>query len=190
MTLDHIIQIALKQGQDDIARMQKATGKEVLSILDAATKDVEAMMKTARSSTMLEAERIGSRMISAANLESRKGILESRQEVLGKARNGALERLRALPIIDRERIMRRLLSKARNIIPDGTVCARSEDQDILKANIGSYRIGPPTKISGGIIVNSLDRRKRLDLSFETLFDETWERNFSEISRFLFKEGNE
>jgi len=190
MTLDRIIRIAQKQGQDDISMMQKATGKEVLSILDAATKEVEAMMSEARASTLLEAERIGNRLISAANLESRKRILESREEVLQKVRDGAMEKLRNLSIIERERMMRRLLSKARNLIPEGTVCVRSEDMDILKDNLGSYRVGPPTKISGGIIVNSLDRRKRLDLSFETLFDETWDRNFSDITHFLFREGKE
>ncbi len=137
-----------------------------------------------------EAKRQGIGQISAANLEARKLVLVGKAEAFQKVREGTMQRLRSLPIIERERILKKLLAKARKQIPDGTVIARSEDQDILRENIGSYRIGPPAGISGGIIVDSLDRKRRLDLSYDTLFEETWENYFSEISHLLFKEGGE
>ncbi|MFO7619504.1 MAG: V-type ATP synthase subunit E family protein [Thermoplasmata archaeon] len=189
MTLDSIIQMALKQGQDEIRRMQKATGKEVLIILDASAKEVESMMARAKAAAVSEAEQQGIVQISAANMESRKLVLRSKAETLEKVREGAINRMKTLPIIERERILKRLLARARKHIPDGTVQVREEDADILKANLGSYRMGPPARISGGIIIDSLDRKRRLDLSFETLFEDIWEGNFRDISHTLFKEGD-
>jgi V/A-type H+-transporting ATPase subunit E len=190
MTLEKIIQIAVKQAQNEIDAMHKSTGKEVLSILDAATREAESLNSEARAWADSEAQRLGVSLISSANLESRKLMLEARTEVLNRVRKGVSDSIKAMPIIERERIIRKLLAKARKHIPEGTVRVREEDMDILKANLGSYRIGPPARISGGIIVDSQDRKKSIDLSFETLFEETWERSFIELTRFLFGEGNE
>ena len=190
MTLESIIQITLRQGQDEIKKIQKATGKEILTILDAATKEVEAIMGEAKKAAASEAEQRGIIQISAANMESRKLMLRSKADIMKKVRGGTIERMGKLPIIERERILKRLLARGRKLIPEGTVLAREEDGDILKANLGSYRMGPPIHISGGIIIDSQDRKRRLDLSFETLFEDIWESNYSAISHALFKEGGE
>ncbi len=188
--MEKIVQEVLSHGQEEANRIRKEAGKHVLMILDRATKEVEAMKEEAKASATLEAKRIGTVQISAANLEARKLVLQSKAGTLQKVRDGAMARLRTLSTIERERIIRRLLTKARNLIPDGTVSARAEDLDILKQNVGSFRIGPPVNISGGIIVDSLDRKRRLDLSFETLFEEIWEQRFSSISHMLFREERE
>jgi vacuolar-type H+-ATPase subunit E/Vma4 len=190
MTLESMIQNAHKQGQNEIDSMHKATGKEVLAILDAVTKHNEVLLDEAKAWAEAESKRLGAGKISAANLEARKLMLRSKAEVLDRVKKGAMERLRELPIIERERIIRKLLSKARKHIPEGTVCVRQEDLDILKENMGSYRIGPMVNISGGIIVDSPDRKRRIDLSFENLLEDVWERNARDLSGILFKEGDD
>jgi vacuolar-type H+-ATPase subunit E/Vma4 len=190
MTLEKIVEEVLSHGQEEANRIHKEAGKQVLQILDKATREVESMMQNSQAIAEVEAKRIGTGQIAAANLEARKLLLKTKASTLQSVREGAMTRLKSLSIIEREKMIRKLLAKARKHIPEGTVYARAEDMDILKENIGSFRIGTPAKISGGIIVDSLDRKRRLDLSFETMFEETWERNFSTISHLLFKEEKE
>jgi V/A-type H+-transporting ATPase subunit E len=190
MTLESMIRTAHKQGQEEIDIMHKATGKEVLAILDAATKEIEAMTEEAKAWAESEAKRLGIGKVSSANLEARKLMLKSKAEVLAMVKEGVIKRMRGLSIIERERVIRKLLARARKHIPEGTVCVRQEDLDILKENMGSYRIGPIVNISGGIIVDSSDRKRRIDLSFDSILEDVWERNARELSSFLFKEGSE
>ena len=187
MTLDKIVQEVLKQGQTEANSIHKAAGKESLLILDKATKEVNALNEKAKSQVSEEAGHISKKIMSSAELETRKRILQTKAEVLDRVKSEVLKRLQDLPIVDRERYIKKLLAKARTIIPEGTVSVRTKDQDLLKSNIGGYRIGEPVDIAGGMIVESKDRKMVLDLSFETLFEETWERNFAKISQDLFGE---
>ena len=185
MTLDKIVQEVLKQGQAEADKIHKSAGKESLLILDKATKEVKALNEQAKNQVNEEAGHVSKKLMSSAELDSRKQILQTKAEVLDKVKSEVLNRMRDLPIVDRERHLKKLLAKARNIIPDGTVRVRSQDQDILKANLGAYRMGEPIEIIGGMIVESADRKMVLDLSFETLFEDTWELNFAKISHELF-----
>ncbi len=187
MTLDKIVQEVLKQGQSEANRIHKIAGKESLLILDKATKEVQALNEQAKAQANEEAGNVSKKLMSSAELESRKQILQTKAEILDRVKSEVLNRMRDLPIVDRERHIKKLLAKARNVIPDGTVRVRSQDQDILKANLGGYRMGEPVDIMGGLIVDSSDRKLVLDMSFETLFEETWEQNFAMISHDLFGE---
>ncbi len=185
MTLDKIVQEVLRQGHIEANRIHKDAGKQVLVILAQATKEVNTLNEQAKAQVNEEAGNVSRKQMSSAELESRKQTLQTKAEMLDKVKNEVLKRMQNLPIIDRERHLKKLLSKARNLISEGTVRVRAEDQDILRANMGSYRMGEPVPIIGGIIVESLDRKRVLDLSFETLFEETWEKNITQISHKLF-----
>ncbi len=187
MTLDKIVQEVLKQGQAEADSIHKSAGKESLLILDKATKEIKALNEQAKSKVNEEAVQISRKIMSSAELESRKRILQTKAEVLDIVKSEVLDRMRNLPIVDREKYIKKLLAKVRNIIPEGTVRVRLQDQDILKSNLGGYRMGEPVEIAGGMIVESSDRKRVMDLSFETLFEETWERNFAKISHELFGE---
>ena len=185
MTLDNIVQEVLKQGHTEANKIQKKAGKQVLAILAQATKEVNDLNEQAKVQANQEAGIVSRKQMSSAELESRKQTLQTKAEVLDRVKTEVLKRMHDLPIVDRERHIKKLLAKARNIIPEGTVKVRPQDQDVLKANLGGYRMGEPVEIMGGIIVESNDRKMVLDLSFETLFEESWELNFAQISNELF-----
>ncbi len=186
MTLDDIVNEVLRQGKREADQIQKEFGKQVLLTLKRTDTDIKRMREKAKQKAERESKLAGAKLLSSADLEASKQVLQAKAEILDAVKVDVLNRLRELPIVDRERHLKILLAKARGIIPVGTVQCNQADKDIVRMNLGSYRLGDELDMTGGIIIESADRTKRLDLSFETLFEETWEQAFSQISDILFK----
>ena len=186
MTLDDIVNEVLRQGKREAGQIQKEFGKQVLLTLKQADSNIRKLREKAKQKAERESKLAGAKLLSSAELDASKQVLKAKAEVLDAVKADVLNRLRELPIVDRERHLKILLAKARGIIPEGTVQCNQADKDIVRMNLGSYRLGDELDMTGGIIIESADRTKRLDLSFGTLFEETWEQTFSQISDILFK----
>jgi V/A-type H+-transporting ATPase subunit E len=188
MSLENIVSEVLRQGQTEANRIKKESGKQVLKTLSEVEAEIKRLREMAKSNAESESKLVRERLMSSAELEAGKLVLQAKAEILDEVKEEALQRLEGLPIVDRERYLRKLIAKARNVIPEGTVHCRAEDKDIVRANLGAYRLGDDLDVVGGIVVESPDRRRRLDMSFDVLFEESWKENISQVAQSLFRRG--
>lgn len=186
MTLESIVKEVLRQGKVEADGIKKDYGKRALQAHIEADMETKKQMHQAKKEAEKEGRVINVKKLSSVELEVRKLELKAKAEVLDSLKMEVLDRLKGLSTVEREKSLRKLLNKARNIIPEGTVFCDPKDQDIVRANMGSYRLGDSQEMTGGIVVESTDRKKRLDLSFDALFEEIWDNNISEVMHTLFK----
>jgi len=181
MSLDAVVQSILKKG---------AAGKHEL--VEAAREEAERMLNEARmkgqeaiSSRVNEAGAAAGRLkvqeMARADLESRKTVLAAQKEVLDGVKTEVLKRLSASE--HRTAIVRSLLERNASDWRGGRVFCAAVDQKLVASTVGS-RFGGTIECAGGIVIESDDGTRRIDLRFETLLEDIWEDSVKELAEIL------
>lgn len=153
-------------------------------ILAEAKARSEQARHDARERALDEATRLEHQEVSGAELEARKMLLTAQKDVLDAVVGSAIKKLGSLPAEAERQILARLLARAGKVIPRGRVYARPEHASQI-TSAGYEHAGSDRISAGGIIVESEDGRIRLDLRYESLVQEAWNRNVKEIVDALF-----
>jgi V/A-type H+-transporting ATPase subunit E len=120
-------------------------------------------------------------------MEVKKRMLASRRKVLDSAFLGVMEHFANLPAASKKKIYAALMDSASRDLPRGKVrCVKGEES--LFSGFPAYEKGAPIEGAGGFILESQDGRLEIDMRFEVLLKDIWDRNLGEISARLFDEG--
>lgn len=184
MSLDKVIKNVLETGKAEAQKIIKEGQQERAKQVKAAQEEGKKLLleKTKESEDLLQ--RMSTQEIARSELESKKIVLGSQKEVLDSVYEKALERLRNLP--QNETLLRSLVAQNQDEIRTGKVYSNEKDAAIARALVGS-NYGGTIDCIGGLVIESQDGQRRIDLRYETKLREIWDDSIKEISDLLWGE---
>lgn len=150
-----------------IAERRAAALQKVNTERDAR---VAALRAESEKATTAEAGRERAQRVAAAHLAARRELYEAREERLDRGLEETRALFAALTTNGRyPAIVRAMAEAATERLGPGTrISGRSEDSALLSRVAGRSFDPTPRSILGGLLAESADGRRRLDLSFDEL----------------------
>ncbi len=182
MTLDTVIQAVQAKGKAEVDAIlaeaqaeRERTLAEVRAESDKALADAEARAKEA-------AERKHVQDLARAELEARKLVLAAQKEDLDEVYRRALARLASLK--ENPEFLR-LLLKANETEwkGGGKVYSNARDEAAVKGLVGKAYAGH-IDVAGGLIIESADGSRRVDLRYESILRDVWNDSVREVAEVL------
>jgi len=155
--------------------------------LKQASKKCDAILKDFTQKAETTVAQLRSREEAGLEMEIKKRTLSSRKNILDSAFEGVLEHFKSLPASTKKDLYATLLSKASKEIPSGKI-RHIKGEESMFSGFKAYTKGEPIDSIGGFIVESVDGRLEMDMRFEVLLKELWDRNLGEVSSMLFQDG--
>lgn len=184
MSMDKVIENILNKGKEEARQIIEQGQQEK----DKQVKEAQAEGQELHDSKVEESKRLVERMqtqeIARSELESKKIVLGSQKEMLDAVYERALQRLGNLP--QNEAILRSLVTQNRSDISSGKVFCTEKDAAFVRGLVGSNFAGT-TDCIGGLIIESEDGERRIDLRYETALGEIWDDSIKDVSDLLWGE---
>ncbi len=182
MSLDSVVQVVLDKGKaeaDAIRAQAQAERERMLSdVRGEAAKNLADSETHARQA----AERKRVQELARAELEARKTALAAQKEVLDEVYQRTLARLSSLK--DNADLLRVLLrANQAEWKAGGKVYAATKDESVVKGIVGSAYAGH-IEGAGGVVIESADGTRRIDLRFESILRDVWDDSVREVAEIL------
>ncbi len=184
MGLEKVVDDILKRGQAKRESIIKTGESERDSQIAHAKKEIEEDRTRAEAKTKTMIAQMEQQDLSAAELESKRALLEAQRQVMDDLRAKVLEELSSMPADKKKKIYSKLVAKARKELEECYVYSNDKDKALLQLPSGMSRAGT-IEASGGLVFESRDRRVRLDFRFETILEDMWNEKMKEIYSRLF-----
>ncbi|MFQ6059693.1 MAG: V-type ATP synthase subunit E family protein [Thermoplasmata archaeon] len=181
MSLDRVIKNILETGKAEAKGIVMEGQKERERQIKEARKEGKKLLDSKIEESNELIQRMRMQEIARAELESKKIVLSGQKEVLDTIYEKALERLGNLP--RNESLLRSLISQNREEIKDGRVFCNQRDAEFVRSLVGTNFAGTIDCV-GGLVVESRNGRRRIDLRYETSLREIWNDSIKEISDLL------
>lgn len=182
MTLDTVIQAIQAKGKaevDAILAEAQADRQRTLS-------DVRSEADKALAEAEVRAEEIADRKrvqdLARAELEARKLVLAAQKEVLDEVYQRALARLGNLKE-NPEFLQLLLKANEAEWRGGGKVYSNARDEAAVKALVGKAYAGH-MDATGGLIIESADASRRVDLRYESILRDVWNDSVREVAEVL------
>ncbi len=182
MALDTVIQAIQAKGKaevDDILAQARAERERTLSEVrdeaGSALADAEERAKQA-------AERKRVQELARAELEARKIVLVAQKDTLDEVYQRALTRLANLK--ENPEFLRALLkANESEWKAGGKVYSNARDEAVVKGIVGRTYAGH-IDAAGGLIIESADGTRRVDLRYESILRDVWNDSVREVAEVL------
>ncbi len=182
MPLDTFVQAIHAKGRaetDEIIARAQAERQRMLSEIraegDKALREAEARAREA-------AERRRIQQLARAELEARKIVLAAQKEALDEVYRRALTRLASLG--ENQDFLRTLLkANEAEWRSGGRVSSNAKDSAFVKGIVGKAYAGA-IECAGGIVIESADGTRRLDLRYESILRDVWDDSVREVAEIL------
>jgi len=181
MPIEDIVLRIRKDAEAEKERILQEARTEAQRTEERYRQDVETRMAGIRTRAEKERRSMSRMIVSTARARASRAILEEKERLIEETVSAALQRLRGLPDAEYTVLLEKLYrsgceltGKESRVIPctprDSTAL---EKAGIVKDAAGNMMTGPPgaERIpvhTGGVIVESVDGRVRVDNSFEAL----------------------
>jgi len=186
MSLDDVAKSVVKKGKVEADKILKDGGKEVLLILSNVDGEVKALIEESTQKATKDIAIKREQEISSTEVDARRKTLMAEKDVLEQVKRKSFERLISAPRDKKEDILRRLVSKAGTVFPNGSIFCNSEDSEFIKRNAPNYNFEGSIDCAGGIVVENADNTERIDLTYETILEDVWEEQIGVVADKLFK----
>jgi len=173
----------LAEGEKEAERIIAEAEKKYQEEVQKARTRAEEIIRGARERASAECMKLEKRERLRMEIETKKLMLIAKKDLLDSVLSGAMKRLSELPAERRRVLLGKILMKAREEIPNGKAYCRVEDQAQVRS--AGYEIAGTIDSAGGVILESSDGAIRVDLRFETLLKQIWDKHIPEISAILF-----
>ena len=181
MGLETVIEAILARGRAEADMIRKSADVDREQLLQQARAEGAKLLAAREQEARLAAERARIQALARAELESKRTVLAAQKEVLDEVYSRALQRLAALP--DRDAIVRAILNANAAEWRAGKVYVSPRDADTVRAVVGGNYAGTIDAI-GGVVTESADGTRKMDLRFETLFADVWRDSIREVAEIL------
>lgn len=170
--IDRIKRDATEKAEKHINEAQKESGE--------IKKTIEMELEKERKAILLDNEKaikmLRGRALSEAKLESRKLKLNTKEDVIKKTFEGAVNRLLVLGPTETEQYLKRAITNASNLLPGNLLvqCRETDRQmvsGIAGGTEGRVQVSPESiECIGGIIIHSSDKTARIDATFDGVLE--------------------
>lgn len=170
MSLEALVDEIRSRGESELRTLAEQRTQEEAAIAAARDQRIDELRREAARSLELEAARLRAQRIAAAKLSARKLLYSAREERLERS----LEESRSLlsEFTDEPEyanVLKRMIATASDALGSSvSVSGRAEDAALLRKVAGKAFDATPRPILGGLVAETPDGRRRLDLSFDEL----------------------
>ncbi len=170
MALEDLVEEIRRRGEEEIAKIRASRSDDEARLLKEREQKLTEIRTQSARAAETEAAREKAQRLAAAKLKSRKLLYEARERRL---ENGVTETRRLLQEFtgsrDYEAVLRQMLDTAsRALGKQLRVSGRAEDASRLAKVAGKAFDPTPQPILGGIVAETTDGMRRLNLSFDEL----------------------
>src|SRR6267143_416274 len=178
MGLETVIEDVLSRGRSDAEEIRRATMAERERILQDARAEGAKLLAQREQEAKLAVERARVQALARAELESKKIVLSAQKELLDAVYAAVLDKLSHLA--EREGMVRSLLQAHEEEWRNGKVYCNARDADAVRSIVGK-NFGGPIECVGGVVIDSADGSRRIDLRFETILADVWRDSIKEVA---------
>ncbi len=182
MTLDSVIQAIQAKGKAEVdAILAEAQAERERSLVEVRAESDKALAEAeVRADGAADRKRVQD--LARAELEARKLVLAAQKEVLDDVYQRALARLGNLK--ENPEFLR-LLLKANEAEwrGGGKVYSSARDEAAVKGLVGKAYAGH-MDATGGLIIESADGSRRVDLRYESILRDVWNDSVREVAEVL------
>ncbi|HYA70682.1 MAG TPA: V-type ATP synthase subunit E family protein [Thermoplasmata archaeon] len=170
MSLETLVEEIRRQGEADLAALTSGRDAEVAKIAADRDRQIEEARTEISHATEVEIAHERAQRVAAAKLQARKLLYEAREQRL----EGALDETRTLlqeytRSAQYPAVLRRMMAAAAESLGKQLrISGRSEDASLLAKVAGKGFDPTPQPILGGLIAETPDGERRLNLSFDEL----------------------
>src|SRR6266550_532865 len=170
MGLETVIEDVLARGRSEAEEIRRATAAERERILQDAHAEGAKLLAQREQEAKGAAERARIQALARAELESKKIVLSAQKELLDQVYAAVLDKLSHLA--ESEGFVQSLLRAHQEEWRDGKVYCNARDADAVRAIVGK-NFGGTIECVGGVVIDSADGSRRIDLRFETILADVW-----------------
>jgi len=179
--LESVVQEVLETGRKEADGIVGTAKKEREGLLAKARADANALVREREKEARIDVERRRVQALARAELEAKRAVLNGQKELLDEVFRTAVE---ALPQLEgRDALLQRILGKNAAEWRAGRVFSSSRDERTVRAVVGGAYAGT-IECAGGVVIETADGRRRLDLRFETRLRDVWEDMVREVALTL------
>ncbi|HKV90272.1 MAG TPA: V-type ATP synthase subunit E [Thermoplasmata archaeon] len=170
MSLDRLVEEIRLRGEEELAREVERQRTEESAIVADRDRRIGEARQGAQRRLELEVARERAQRLASAKLQARKAVYEAKE----RQTSGALGRVREIlgeytRSEEYGKVLRRMAAYATERLgKSAKVMGRSEDAALLKKAAGAAFDPAPQPILGGLVAESADGARRLNLSFDEL----------------------
>jgi vacuolar-type H+-ATPase subunit E/Vma4 len=170
MPLEGLVEEIRRRGEAELAGISRAEAAELAKVDQERDRRIAALREEARRSAEREAARLRAQRRAAAKLAARKLVYEAREARLQRALDetrALLAKFTTTPAYTA--VLKRMIATASTELGRGVkIVGREEDATTLGRLAGKAFDPAPAPILGGIVAETPDGRRRLNLSFDEL----------------------
>lgn len=170
MSLESLVEEIRRKGASELQSIAERRAAETARTLADRDRKVEEIRMQSERATEVEVQRERAQRIAAAKLRSRKLLYEARERRLEGAISETRELLRGFTTsAEYPGVLRRMCAVANEALGNSIrVSGRAEDARLLSKAAGKSFDPTPQPILGGLIAETPDGSRRLNLSFDEL----------------------
>jgi len=170
MSLESLVDEIRARGETELKTVAAQREAELAEIAAERDARVTAVRADAAKATEAEVARYRAQRVAAAHLAARRLLYEAREERLARGFEETRKLLSDITDdVEYAAVLRRMISSAgARLGKSARVSGRAEDAALLARLAGRSFDPAPRPILGGVVAETPDGRRRLDLSFDEL----------------------
>jgi V/A-type H+-transporting ATPase subunit E len=184
MGLERVIGEILAAGEERRRKIIQEGDAEKQRILSSAKAEAESARKERIKDVERRASLTKQQSLSSAELEAKKRLLKEQNALLVQAKGEVLKSLSALDADARKDLLGKLSKIAAKQLSKGVIHCRKEDEKMIGVPPG-FKKAADLKASGGILAESEEGDYRMDLTFEVLLDDIWNKDVQKVYEIMF-----
>ncbi|HZY93060.1 MAG TPA: V-type ATP synthase subunit E family protein [Thermoplasmata archaeon] len=170
MSLERLVEEIRQRAEAEIAGERERRDTEAAKLRAEGSRRVEAIRSESRKQGELEIARERAQRLARAKLDARKRVFEARERRMGRLLGSTRDVLSDVTSsAEYGPLLKRLYSYAvQSLGKQVKVRGRAEDAALLKTIAKSGFVADPVAILGGLLAETADGSRRLNLSFDEL----------------------
>jgi len=185
MSAEKIIERIKKDAEKEIKQITKEAEKQAKTVIDAAKKDAEEEAEKIINDGLVQSENIKKIMISKANQDVKRNILNAKENIIDDCFQKASQQLSELRSEDYIDLVTKMITGGKSKIGGPFTIIVSRDMDRELAGKHGVTVKGTTQASGGIILESENGKITVDNTFEGILERKKDEIRMEVGKILF-----
>lgn len=187
MPLETVLREITRKGEEEVRRIEEETKREVEKIIREAKIEAESILRKAKEEAEKEGEALRKQEISSLNLELKRTMLAKQKEISEEVFRLLKKRIQEMDENTRKNILKSLISK--NAKNGMKIFVRKEDEALVKSILKELKlnltIAGNLNVLGGVLLEDPSGEVRINLTFDELLSQLYEKKISEVAKVLF-----
>lgn len=185
MGLEEVKQDILEEAEKSVSEIISKASKEAEEIVAKAEEETHKLEEESKESYAKEIVALEKKELAVAKLEAKKYIFDKKKEIMNMTIEAAKKEIINMPKVNKEPLLKGLVSKAEKEFPIAYIYCNESEMPIVKKYVKKSVNVLSAKISGGIIAENMDKTLRIDYSYDTLFNDIYEKQLHDLAQILF-----